>query len=136
MASMELVGREANEYRMLLLPGAGGAIPESLLENKELQLFLQSYKGLIAASCASTAIVASAGVLEGKYTTMPHLKDHFSKYFPEEGYRDCDVVAGERIISARGYAHYEFMMTILERLGLLEADSRLGRMALKLSKNQ
>ncbi|WP_316570259.1 DJ-1/PfpI family protein [Neobacillus sp. YIM B06451] len=136
VASEALEGRDANEFEMLLLPGAGGAMPESLLENKELHLFLQTFKGLIAASCASTIIIASAGIFDGEYTTMPHMKDRFSSYFPEDGYCDCDVVSSEKIISARGYAHYDFMMAVLGRLGILEADPRLGRMALKLSKNQ
>ncbi|RDU35979.1 hypothetical protein DRW41_15405 [Neobacillus piezotolerans] len=134
--SQPLEYRTAEEYAMLLLPGAGGEMPASLLENKELHLFLQNFQGLIAASCASTILIASAGLLDGDYTTMPHFKDRYSNYLREEGYRDCDVVAGETVISARGYAHYEFMMAILERLGLLSQNPRLEKMALKLSKNQ
>ncbi|RHW41692.1 hypothetical protein D1B31_08245 [Neobacillus notoginsengisoli] len=97
---------------------------------------MQSFNGLIASNCASTAIIGSAGLLNGKFTTMPHIKDHFAHYFKDGIYCDCDIVAGEKIITARGYAHYEFMMAVLARLELLESNPRLVKMTLILSKNQ
>lgn len=126
--------KNPNEYDLLLLPG--GKVTKELVDNQKLQRFLQEFNGLIAASCASSAIVAGAGLVKGDFTTMPHIKDMYAKYYADGHYTDTDIVVGEKLITSKGSAHFEFMMAVLEKIGLIEEDSRLKNIALKLSRNQ
>lgn len=126
--------KNSNSYDLLLFPG--GEITAELLTNEELKNFLQEYGGLIAASCASSVILGSAGLIKEDYTTMPHLKEQYSEQFIRGNYQNTDVAVADRIITSRGFAHYEFMMEILRKLGILDSDPRIEKVALKLSKNQ
>ncbi|PKR84221.1 DJ-1/PfpI family protein [Heyndrickxia camelliae] len=126
--------KNPNQYEFLLLPG--GRMSEELVDNLFLQQFLQAFNGLIAASCASATIVAGAGLVKGDFTTMPHIKDIYSEYFADGHYIDTDMVASDKLITSKGFAHYEFTMAVLEKIGLTEKDPRLKSMALKLSRNQ
>jgi len=126
--------KNPNEYEFLLLPGAG--MSKELVDNQHLKQFLQAFNGLIAASCASATIVASAGLVKGDFTTMPHIKEIYSDYFADGNYTDTDIVICDKLITSKGFAHYEFMMAVLEKIGLTEEEPRLKNMALKLSRNQ
>jgi len=126
--------KNPNEYDLLLLPG--GKVTKKLVDNQHLKQFLQEFNGLIAASCASSAIVAGAGLVKGDFTTMPPIKEIFSEYYADGNYTDTDIAIGDKLITSKGFAHYEFMMVVLEKIGLTEKDPRLKKMALKLSRNQ
>lgn len=126
--------KNPNEYDFLLFPG--GRVTKELVDNQHLKQFLQEFNGFIAASCASSAIVAGAGLVKGDFTTMPPIKEIFSEYFTEGNYTDTDIVVGEKLITSKGSAHFEFMMAVLEKSGLMEENPRLKNIALKLSRNQ
>ncbi|MFD2444775.1 DJ-1/PfpI family protein [Bacillus sp. CGMCC 1.16607] len=126
--------KDPHQYKMLLLPG--GEITSELLENEILKRFLKEYNGLIAASCASSVLVAAAGVIEGEYTTMPHIKDHFAEYCSKGIFTNTDCVVSEHLITSKGFAHYEFMQAVLKKLGITELNSKIEQIALKLSRNQ
>ncbi|MFE7062221.1 DJ-1/PfpI family protein [Sutcliffiella sp. NPDC057660] len=132
-AASSFSAADSNKYRMILIPG--GEITPSLAENRDLHNFLENFNGLIAASCASAVLLGASGLIVGNYTTMPHVKDLFSSYFAEGTYMDSDVYVNNKIITSKGYAHYEFMMAVLEKLKLTEQDTRLEKIALKLSRN-
>jgi hypothetical protein len=40
-----------------------------------------------------------------------------------------------RIVTSKGFAHDDFLMAVLDAVGLTGADVKLPRIALKLSKN-
>lgn len=122
----------ARDYHLILM--AGGDIPSSLIG--DLQGFLTHSFGIIAASCASAVLVGSAGLIAGDYTCMPHTAERYRDCFPNGHYTGADVCRNNRIVTSQGNAHYEFMMTVLDAVGLVAADERLPRMALKLSRNQ
>ncbi|MFS0863186.1 DJ-1/PfpI family protein [Fredinandcohnia sp. 179-A 10B2 NHS] len=132
--SKSLIGSKPNEYDLLLFPG--GNVTEDLIDNKPLMNFLQTYKGVVAASCASSAIVAGAGLIKGKFTCVEVAKERFSKYFSSGTYIDADVCVDHNIITSKGHAHFEFMMTVLREVGVLRKDPRVERVALKLGKNE
>lgn len=123
------------DYSLLLLPGLSGEIPETLIENNALKRFVQSFTGLIAASCASALLIAGAGRLTGKFTMMPWVKEQYEPYFSQGTYVDQDVCVDQQVITSKGFAHIEFMLKVLEELGLFKEDPRLEKMALHLSKN-
>ncbi|MBS4174695.1 DJ-1/PfpI family protein [Bacillus sp. FJAT-49736] len=126
--------RNPNEYAFLLLPG--GKVTKDLIDNQQLHQFLQDFDGLIAASCGSSAIVAGAGLVKSDFTTMPHIKELFAEYYADGNYTDTDIVIGDKLITSKGFAHFDFMMAVLVKIGLIEANPRLKNLALKLSKNQ
>ncbi|MBB6452466.1 putative intracellular protease/amidase [Salirhabdus euzebyi] len=121
-------------YDLLMM--AGGDITDDLLTNETLKLFIQQFNGIIAASCASSIIVASAGLLDCQYTTMPHLNEQFHDYYVDGTYVDSDICVTERIITSRGYAHYDLMIAVLEKLNITTNKPKLKQLALKLAKNQ
>lgn len=122
------------EYEFVLLPGVD--LTPEIIENEALKAFLINYHGLIAASCASSVLVAAAGLVKGNFTSLPHIVDHFSDFYKEGVFQDTDVCVEEKLITSKGFAHFDFMMAVLKALGLTEEDPRLGRIGLKLSKNQ
>lgn len=122
-----------HNYNLILLPG--GDITSSLLESESLKSFLKEFNGTIAASCASAVLLASANLIKGNFTSMPHIKEHFSSYFSNGTFLNTDVCVNENIITSKGFAHYEFMMAVLEKLGLTSEDPVLEKIALKLSRN-
>ncbi|MFT4414034.1 DJ-1/PfpI family protein [Fredinandcohnia humi] len=123
----------SKSYSLVLFPG--GNVTEEIIEDPTLQHFLQTFDGLIAASCASAAIVAGAGILKGNYTCVPIAKERFSRYFTSSTYTDNDVCVNDRIITSKGHAHFEFMMAVLNGLRVMQEDPRLESMALKLGRN-
>ncbi|WP_449621536.1 DJ-1/PfpI family protein [Robertmurraya sp. Marseille-Q9965] len=129
--SIELA--DPKEYELILLPG--GPIPSFLIENIPLKNFLRESNGLIAASCASCLILASAGLIKGDFTCMPHVKEEYPKLFMHGHFTDNDVCSYDRIITSKGFAHFEFMMAILMKLELTKKDPRLSKIAWKLGKN-
>ena len=129
-----LVGVRPRDYHLILM--AGGDIPRSLVGDPSLQRFLTQSCGIIAASCASAVLVGSAGLIVGDYTCMPHTAERYRDCFPNGHYTGADVCRNNRIVTSQGHAHYEFMMTVLDAVGLVAADEGLSRLALKLSKNQ
>lgn len=126
---------EPNDYQLLLFPGAGGEIRESLLDSNTLKGFIQTFEGPIAASCASALFLASAGKLTGKYTTTEIIKERYDAYFQTGEYTNQDVCVDGGIITSKGFAHFEFMMKVIELLGLSDEDPSLQRVALKLARN-
>ena len=48
---------------------------------------------------------------------------------------DSDVCMSGRVVTSKGFAHYDIMMAVLDAIGLTGADVKLPRIALKLSKN-
>lgn len=132
--SKSLIGSAPNEYDLLLFPG--GNVTEDIINNKTLINFLQNFKGVIAASCASSAIVAGAGLVRGNFTCVEVAKEKFAKYFSSGTYINADVCVDNNIITSKGHAHFEFMMTVLRELGILKKDPRVERVALKLGKNE
>lgn len=127
--------KNANTYDLLMMPG--GQVTNELVDNAALRIFLQEFNGLIAASCASSAVVGAAGLLNGKeFTTMPHIKEEFADCYAEGIYMDCDIVPGDTVITSRGFAHYEFMDAVLTKLGIVDTNPRIKQIALKLSRNQ
>ncbi|GAA0364493.1 DJ-1/PfpI family protein [Bacillus horti] len=128
---------DLSEYHLLLFPGAGGKVPEQLLGSEKLHQLINSFKGLIAASCASALFVAAAGLLKDRtFTTNEVIMDRYSVALAEGNYVDQDVCADHNLITSKGYAHVEFMRKVLEELGLMKQDPRLENMTLKLGKNQ
>jgi putative intracellular protease/amidase len=116
---------------------AGGNISSELVENEALQRFLYSVKGWLAASCASTALAGASGRVSGPFTCMPHTAEEFAHYLTKGHYTGEDVCVNteSRLITSKGYAHYDFMMAVLTQIGLTQKDPHLTRMAIKLSKN-
>ncbi|MFA9559156.1 DJ-1/PfpI family protein [Evansella sp. AB-rgal1] len=129
-----LAEKDPKSYDLLLM--AGGEINEKLLENNMITNFLQSYEGLIAASCASSLLVGAAGLLDCEYTAMPHLNAIYTEFYADGDYVDKDICVADRVITSRGHAHYDFMIAVLEKLGITKNDPKLYKLALKLSKNQ
>ncbi|ADU30587.1 ThiJ/PfpI domain-containing protein [Evansella cellulosilytica DSM 2522] len=127
-----LDNKDPKEYDLILL--AGGEINESLLDKQTLIDFLQEYDGIIAASCASSMILGSAGLLDCEYTTMPHIHAIYNEYYEDGTYVDTDLCVTDRIITSRGHAHYEFMMAVFEKVGFTKNDPKIEKLALKLSK--
>ncbi|MFD1738163.1 DJ-1/PfpI family protein [Bacillus salitolerans] len=133
ISSTSMEGKDPNQYDIFLM--AGGEITEELLQNVALLAFIKGFEGVIAASCASSVLVAAAGKLQGKYTTLPHINEHFRHYYQEGTYIDTECCVDGNIITSRGHAHYDFMIAVLEKIGLSGNDPRLQKIALKLSKN-
>jgi putative intracellular protease/amidase len=134
VSTESIENKDPNSYELLLLPG--GEVTSQLLSNKILQGFLQEFDGFIAASCASSVLLAAAGLIKGDYTTMPHIKEQFSEYYSDGRYMDTDIVVRDKMVTSKGFAHFEFMMAVLNKLGITEKNSRIEVMALKLSRNQ
>lgn len=124
---------DSNHYDLVLLPG--GNITPAMIESASLRAFLKGSQGTIAASCASAVLLAVSGLINGPYTFMPQTKEKFSPFFSDGIYTDADICINERIITCKGFAHFEFMMAIFETFGLIQNDPMLARIALKLSKN-
>ncbi|WP_179298678.1 DJ-1/PfpI family protein [Evansella halocellulosilytica] len=125
---------DSKKYELLLLPG--GQMTDVLVENEQLKACISHFEGMIAASCASAVLLASAGRIQGNYTTMPQIKDHYSHYFQHGTYEDSDVCLYENIITSKGFAHYEFMMAVLNKLELIKRDPKLKVIARKLARNK
>ena len=122
------------DYDLILM--AGGDVPDALLGSESLRRFLADCRGLIAASCASAVLVGAAGLITGNYTCMNDTAKQYQDCFKDGTYVDTDVCISNRIVTSKGHAHYDFMMAVLEAVGLTVADAKLPRIALKLSKNQ
>ncbi|MCK9862114.1 hypothetical protein [Paenibacillus sp. ATY16] len=81
-------------------------------------------------------IQASANLIQGNFTSMPYIKEHFSSYLNSGIFLNTDVCVNQNIITSKGFAHYELMMAVLEKLGITKEDPVIEKIALKLSINQ
>lgn len=131
-----LMDVQAQDYALLLMPGASGKIPATLIENEALQVFIRTFSGLIAACCASAVFPVAAGKLTGNFTTTLVAKETYASYFSTATFLDVDVCEQDQVITAKGHAHVEFMLKVLEKLGILAENPRIEQIALKLGKNQ
>ncbi|ADE36751.1 DJ-1/PfpI/YhbO family deglycase/protease [Methanohalophilus mahii] len=95
---------KANSYDAIVISGGGGA-KQYLWDNKELHGIVQdayNQDKLIAAICISPVVLAKAGILKGKKSTVfndPESVKQIKKGGAE--YQDKDVIIDGNIITAR-----------------------------------
>jgi protease I len=95
---------KADSYDAIVIAGGGGS-KQYLWDNKELHEIVQdAYKQgkLIAAICISPVVLAKAGILKGKKSTVfndPESVKQIKKAGAE--YKDQDVISDGHIITAR-----------------------------------
>jgi len=107
------------DYDCLMFPGGPGAY--RFIEDENIHEVIRLYNGLLAAICIAPAILAKAGVLQGKKATVwsSILEKETIKILKENGaqYTDKDVVVDGNIITANGpEAAENFSLTIVDKL--------------------
>lgn len=118
-----------NNYSAVVVPGGSPGWENLLKDDRVLQLIKDaSNKGMLVASmCASPAVLAKAGVLEGKEATIyPGMADYLEKggaspVNTDESYEEKTVVVKDgNIITANGpWASREFGEAIVDYLKTL-----------------
>lgn len=94
-----LLGPDAADYDMILLPGGYGAVDE-MCESRELLEILQKMNRngkFITALCAAPAVLAKAGILEGKsYTAYTGYGEKISQgtYVKKPVVTDGNLITG------------------------------------------
>lgn len=81
----------------------------------------------IAAICAATTVIASAGLLRGRRHTsngLAYLQQQVPGYSESGAYVDAPAVRDRGLITASGLAAVEFAAEIMAELGVLSADDR------------
>ena len=98
---------ESSDYEAIILAGGGGALKQ--LDNEdvyELLLKFNKEEKIIGAICISPVILANAGLLEGKQSTVwsSNMDKKPVKMIEEKGAVYCDegVVVDGRIVTADG----------------------------------
>lgn len=124
----------AADYDLVLM--AGGYMTEKLAQHPSVHRFLTESTGIVAASCASAVIVAAAGLINGPFTTTRTTVERFAPYFANGTFVDEDVCVNGNVITSKGYAHYEFTVAVLEKIGLTSQKAHIRKAALKLSRNE
>jgi len=108
-----------NNYDCLMFVGGSGVY--KFIEEEKIHEAIKLYDGLLAAICIAPAILAKAGVLEGKKATVwsRRMEKETIKILKEHGaqYIDKDVVVDESVITANGPKSSEkFALAIVEKL--------------------
>jgi len=108
-----------NDYDCLMFVGGSGAY--KFIEDETIHEVIKSYDGLLAAICIAPAILAKAGVLEGKKATVwsSIMEKETIKILKEHGaqYIDKDLVVDGSVITANGPESSEkFALAIVEKL--------------------
>ncbi|HEY4552663.1 MAG TPA: DJ-1/PfpI family protein [Bacillaceae bacterium] len=124
----------AKDYGLIMM--AGGRMTKELAQESSIRNFLQESTGIIAASCASSVLAGAAGLVTGPFTAMRDTVNRFDEYFTEGKYMDSDICIDGRLITCKGFAHYELTDAVLEETGVSDDDPNVRRAALKLSRNQ
>ncbi len=122
-ADMQLGEAVSAELDLLIIPGGS---PESYLDRKDIQQFLQDVaaQGIpIAAICGGPEFLAQAGLLAGKRMTHGHDPEYAAKVFADCMIVDEDVVVDGAIITADGQAYAEFAVEVFDYMGLFDSPN-------------
>lgn len=108
------------EYDALIIPG--GEIAPFLQDELLLETVrrFQAEDKVIGAICAGPALLANAGILEGRrYSTSlhPEEKPELIAGFDWQNKLDQDVSVDGKIVTAVGSAYVDFAVEIIEKLG-------------------
>ena len=103
----------------LIVPGGDVT---SLMEAQPLFALVRALaerEALLAAICAGPYVLARAGLLRDRPSTVGFTREQrrFLGCFAEEGYRPEAVVEDGRVVTAQGQALVEFGLRVGERLG-------------------
>lgn len=126
--SRTLAEVEAADVATFILPGGDrweGAPMEPALQALLLRLDADAVP--IAAICAATVAITSAGLLRGRRHTsngVDYLRAQVPGYSAASDYVDEPAVRDRHLITASGLASVEFARELFEELNVLSADDR------------